>query len=290
MMSGKISCFFKIILITVILMAEFGCGNINANNSQVKPTISNDLVKTDRALEQGKVDMSSEKRTSDADTLQKVENKKTEETRDALQVKTQEYDYRNGNKYLMQYQNQSVVKQIILVEQSASEFSVAKLFLLIKGENGIWKEVLQCKAYLGKNGIDKQREGDVRTPTGDFGMTMAFGAKEDPGSLVPYTKLTNTMYLCGDREYYNQFIDVSKVNHTCSGNSEHLLSYVPQYNYALFFDYNKENVYGKGSAIFLHCFGNYPYTMGCVAVAEENMIKILRTVDRNARICIYPFQ
>ncbi len=290
MMSRKIDCFFKIILIAVVLMAEFGCGNINAKNSQVKPTISNVPVKTDRALEQGKVDTSSEKSKTDADTLQKVENKKTEETRDALLVKTQEYDYRNGNKYLMQYQNQSEVKQIILVEQSASEFSVAKLFLIIKSESGIWKEILQCKAYLGKNGIDKQREGDVRTPTGDFGMLMAFGAKDDPGSLVPYTKLTNTMYLCGDREYYNQFVDVSKIKHTCSGNSEHLLSYIPQYNYALFFDYNKDNVYGKGSAIFLHCFGNYPYTMGCVAVAEENMIKILRMVDRNARICIYPFQ
>ncbi len=290
MMSGKIDCYFKIILIAVVLMAEFGCGNINAKNSQVKPTISNVPVKTDRTLEQGKVSMSAVNSKTDVDSLKKDDNKKTEETRDTLQVKMQEYDYRNGNKYLMQYQNKSEVKQIILVEQSASEFSVAKLFLLIKSESGIWQEVLQCKAYLGKNGIDKQREGDVRTPTGDFGMLMAFGAKDDPGSLIPYTKLTNTCLLCGDREYYNQFVDVSKIKHTCSGNSEHLLSYIPQYNYALFFDYNKENVYGKGSAIFLHCFGNYPYTMGCVAVAEENMIKILRMVDRNARICIYPFQ
>lgn len=290
MMSGKIDCYFKIILIAVVLMAEFGCGNINAKNSQVKPTISNVPVKTDRTLEQGKVSMSAVNSKTDVDSLKKDDNKKTEETRDTLQVKMQEYDYRNGNKYLMQYQNKSEVKQIILVEQSASEFSVAKLFLLIKSESGIWQEVLQCKAYLGKNGIDKQREGDVRTPTGDFGMLMAFGAKDDPGSLIPYTKLTNTMYLCGDREYYNQFVDVSKIKHTCSGNSEHLLSYIPQYNYALFFDYNKDNVYGKGSAIFLHCFGNYPYTMGCVAVAEENMIKILRMADRNARICIYPFQ
>ena len=27
--------------------------------------------------------------------------------------------------------------------------------------------------------------------------------------------------------------------------------------------------------------------MGCISVAEENMIRILQTVDRNARICIY---
>ena len=78
------------------------------------------------------------------------------------------------------------------------------------------------------------------------------------------------------------------LNHICSNNSEHLIRYIPQYNYALIFDYNKENVYGKGSAIFLHCYGSYPYTLGCISVAEENMIKILKTVDKNARICIYP--
>ena len=174
------------------------------------------------------------------------------------------YGYQNGDVFLKKYQKNNAVKQILLVKQA------------------------RCNAYLGKNGIDKTQEGDRRTPTGDYGMCMAFGAKEDPGSLVPYTKLTDTMYLCGDKEYYNQFIDVSKINHICSNNSEHLIRYIPQYNYALIFDYNKENVYGKGSAIFLHCYGSYPYTLGCISVAEENMIKILKTVDKNARICIYP--
>ncbi len=174
-----------------------------------------------------------------------------------------------------------------MVEQSKETVSTGTLFLLVKNSDGAWKEKLRCKAYLGKNGLDKTREGDVRTPTGDYGFIMAFGAKDDPGSLIPYIKLTDSMYLCGDRDYYNQFIDSSKIDHRCSNNSEHLIQYIPQYNYALFIDYNKEGVYGKGSAIFLHCFGNYPYTLGCVSVAEENMKKILRTADTNSRICIY---
>lgn len=198
-----------------------------------------------------------------------------------------EYGYKNGDVFLKKYRIEPSVRQIILVAQSDTKVSDARLFLITKNAAGDWDEKLNCQAFLGKNGIDKTKEGDMRTPTGDFGMTMAFGAKDNPGSLVPYTKLTNTMYLCGDKEYYNQFIDVSKVNHTCSGNSEHLISYIPQYNYALFFDYNKENVYGKGSAIFLHCFGKNPFTLGCVAVAEENMVEILKTIDKNARICIY---
>ena len=198
------------------------------------------------------------------------------------------YGYQNGDVFLKKYQKNNAVKQILLVKQAKNEISNGILILMTKDNSNTWFEQFRCNAYLGKNGIDKTQEGDRRTPTGDYGMCMAFGAKEDPGSLVPYTKLTNTMYLCGDKEYYNQFIDVSKINHICSNNSEHLIRYIPQYNYALIFDYNKENVYGKGSAIFLHCYGSYPYTLGCISVAEENMIKILKTVDKNARICIYP--
>lgn len=198
-----------------------------------------------------------------------------------------QYGYKKGDSFLKKYRIEPSVRQIILVAQSDTIVSDAQLFLITKNTAGDWEEKLNCQAFLGKNGIDKTKEGDARTPTGDYGFIMAFGAKDNPGSLVPYTKLTNTMYLCGDKEYYNQFIDVSKVNHTCSGNSEHLLSYIPQYNYVLFFDYNKENVHGRGSAIFLHCFGNNPFTLGCIAVAEENMVKILKTVDKNARICIY---
>mgnify|MGYP002626078914 CR=1 FL=1 len=180
--------------------------------------------------------------------------------------------YGNGDVFLQKYANNDSGRQVILIARSAGTVSNGRLFLLVKDEGRTWKETLQCKAFLGKNGIDKTKEGDARTPTGDYGFIMAFGARENPGSLIPYTKLTDTMYLCGDKEYYNQFIDVSWVAHRCSHNSEHLIRYTPQYNYALFLDYNKECNYGKGSAIFLHCFGNYPYTLGCVSVAEENMV------------------
>ena len=257
----------KIFMLTLLLLAEVGCSNMSAKNANSGTVVSNVPVKTERGLQ-------NEKTGSE---------EKTKETKAALK----DFGYKNGNKYLAQYQNDSKVKQIILVEQSVAEVSTGTLFLLVKNEKGEWQEQLQCKALLGKNGIDKVREGDKRTPSGDFGFLMAFGAKEDPGSFVPYTKLTNSMYLCGDKEYYNQLIDVSKLEHRCGGNSEHMLSYVPQYNYGLFIDYNKERIFGKGSAIFLHCFGSYPFTLGCISVAEDNMVKILKAVDPNARICIY---
>lgn len=197
-------------------------------------------------------------------------------------------DYRKGNEYLKKYSAVQEVKHVILVERSDKELSVATLYLLAKDAENNWKEVFNCEAFLGKNGIHKTREGDMCTPTGDFGVTMAFGIKDDPGSIVPYTKLTNTMYVCGDREYYNKFVDTTKVNHQCGNNSEHLIKYSPTYNYSLFMDYNKEGEFGKGSAIFLHCKGNYRYTLGCISVDEARMVEILKTVDQNVRICVYP--
>ena len=83
-------------------------------------------------------------------------------------------------------------------------------------------------------------------------------------------------------------IDIRKVKASRSG--EHLLDYKPHYNYALAIDYNKNCVYKKGSAIFLHCTGSNPYTGGCVAVKQKYMKKIMQTVDKNAKICIYPKQ
>ncbi|MBR1374399.1 hypothetical protein IJ556_08140 [bacterium] len=264
----------KTLFLAFLLFSVTGCGSINAKSAQLNPVASNMTAETDSRLQEKSNNTGNE-------SLSVTVGNNSEK------VLKKEYGYRNGDKYLVQYQDNSLVKQIILVEQTETANSIGTLFLLTKNQNGDWQENLQCKAYLGKNGIDKIREGDAKTPTGDFGMLMAFGAKNDPGSLIPYTKLTDTMYLCGDKEYYNQFIDVSKIEHTCSNNSEHLIRYIPQYNYALFFDFNKENVYGKGSAIFLHCAGNNPFTLGCVSVSEENMIQILRTVDINSRICIY---
>ena len=260
--------FLKAFLLTAILVFESGCGM--ASNSVPVNKNGDTAPKQQTAI------------------TKNVEIKKPETKINDKEKANPVYGYNNGDKYLAKYQNDFSVRQLILVEQSVSDNRSATLFLLSKNDHEDWRIALECKAVLGMNGLGKTREGDAKTPIGDFGMVKAFGVKDDPGSLIPYTKLTNTMYLCSDKEYYNQFIDVSKVNHTCSSKSEHLISYQPQYNYALFFDYNKENIYGKGSAIFLHCFGSYPYTLGCIAVSEENMIKILKTVDKNSRICIYP--
>ena len=181
------------------------------------------------------------------------------------------------------YRQDDTVQDLIFVKYEGN--AKATLYLYEKDEENNWEETLCCPAYTGSNGIDKEREGDRRTPTGDFPITHAFGIQEDPGSQMEYLKVNSNHYWCGDEEHYNQLIDISKDWHRCRG--EHLIDYTKQYAYAMNIGYNTEGTYGKGSAIFLHCFGYCEYTLGCVSVAEENMIKLLQRCGEGTRICIY---
>lgn len=184
---------------------------------------------------------------------------------------------------LQKYEKSKKVNQLIFVKYKGK--SKANIVLYEK-VNGKFKKVFGCIGYVGKNGIGKKHEGDKKTPTGTYGFTKAFGIKKNPRSKIKYIKLNKYHYWSGDRRYYNQMIDIRKVKASRSG--EHLIDYKPHYNYALAIDYNKNCVYKKGSAIFLHCTGSNPYTGGCVAVKQKYMKKIMQTVDKNAKICIYP--
>ena len=150
-----------------------------------------------------------------------------------------------------------------------------------------WKKILKCKAYVGLNGLGKQREGDVKTPRGTFRLTEGFGIKENPGLKgLKYTKLNRYLYWSGERSTYNTMVDSRVLGHAPS-NSEHLLYCNPEYNYALNINYNRKHIYKKGSGIFLHCMGAKTYTHGCVAVSEINMIRIMQNTTSKTRICIY---
>lgn len=184
---------------------------------------------------------------------------------------------------LQKYRKSKKVNQLVFVKYKGKSKADVILYEKIDGK---FKRVFTCAGYVGKYGINKKREGDKRTPTGTYGFTKAFGIKSNPGSKIKYTKLNAYLYWSADRKYYNQMIDIRKVKASRAG--EHLIRYRPHYNYALAIGYNNKCIYKKGAAIFLHCTGRNPYTAGCVAVSEKYMKKIMQTVDKNAKICIYP--
>ncbi len=182
------------------------------------------------------------------------------------------------------------VDRLILVPYLGG--SDARLIMLEKvyKENGkaVWKTLLNVKAYVGKYGIGKIKEGDMKTPVGTFHPEEAFGILEDPGCKgLPYTHLKEYHYWSEESETYNKMVDVRTLGReTIAG--EHMTSFVPHYHYGMDIGYNKDCIYLKGSAIFMHCFGTNPYTGGCVAVSEEDMKKVLLHATKRMRVAIYP--
>lgn len=65
------------------------------------------------------------------------------------------------------------------------------------------------------------------------------------------------------------------------------LSISYQYQYCLNISFNEEGAPGRGSAIFLHCFGPaMPYTGGCVAIPEYIMVQVMQNVREDCVVVI----
>lgn len=177
------------------------------------------------------------------------------------------------------------VDQLILV--GGTEGSRA-LFTMYEKRGAVWTEVLNTCAYIGKNGLGKEREGDGKTPVGVFHFTKAFGIAPDPGCPLPYTQVDATDYWVGDSTspLYNQFASTRDGVTFKLDDSEHLIDYVKPYQYCLNISYNKEGTPGRGSAIFLHCYSDRRFTAGCVAIPEEAMQRVLRRLRPGCRLVI----
>ena len=211
----------------------------------------------------------------------------------------------NGSieKILLKYKSMDEVIKILIVETNnnkrdglidESEWdkikSLAKVHLYVKDTGGNWVKVFENeKAYIGISGPGKTKEGDGKTPLGEFNFVKAFGIKEKPErTILPYTKITADFYACDltSSKFYNQIIDKNVVKHECKGHGEHMIEFQPHYFYVLTIDFNKDNDPEKGSNIFVHCFGGKPYTAGCVAISEEKMKYLLETIDSFSKLCI----
>jgi L,D-peptidoglycan transpeptidase YkuD (ErfK/YbiS/YcfS/YnhG family) len=175
--------------------------------------------------------------------------------------------------------------QVVLVEYTGGSSAILTLHEKV---NGSWQQLHECAAYVGENGLDKTVAGDRRTPTGVYNLTTPFGILDDPGANMPYTKVTEYHYWCGDSssKYYNQLVDERTADRKHTSADEHLIEYKGVYNYCMFIDYNAQGTAGKGSCIFLHCMGSKKSTGGCVAIPQEDMKKVLQWAKPGVKIVI----
>ena len=187
---------------------------------------------------------------------------------------------------LAEYKDNAQVKDLVFIRYINGTDATLEYYVKDESEKSGFKLFLTTTADTAKNGIDKQIEGDARTPVGDFGLVRAIGIKENPGTKLDYLQLTDDMYLCNDEpETYNTIIDCTEVEHFCMGS--HLAGIAPDYNYAIDIDYNAECEWQKGSGIFLRVRNDKgKKSTGCVATDEESLVKILKNINKGARIII----
>ncbi len=183
------------------------------------------------------------------------------------------------------------VTQLFVVAGLGMDKTTATISMHQRDQDGSWKQILSTPGFVGKNGLcldADHREGCAQTPVGVYSFNKAFGIAADPGCAIPYFQVDENTYWSGDPDrQYNQMVDIRDVPDLVMDDSEHIVDYVYQYQYCLNISFNEDGTPGRGSAIFLHCFGPLkPYTGGCVALPENIMKLVMQNVRPDCVVVI----
>ena len=185
--------------------------------------------------------------------------------------------------------------QLFIVAAMGMDKTTAYITMHQKDDSGAWRQILSTPGFVGRNGLclDADRaEGCGQTPVGVYHFNKAFGIAADPGCALPYIQVDDNTYWSGDPDrHYNEMVDIRDVPDLVMDDSEHIVDYEYQYQYCLNISFNEDGTPGRGSAIFLHCFGPAkPYTGGCVAVPENIMRMIMQKVIPECVVVIDTFE
>ena len=181
----------------------------------------------------------------------------------------------------------NLTNQIIFVIPPNYTTSSANFYFYEK-RGDEWKQRLNISANIGKNGLGKTIEGDLKTPVGIYKFNRYFGIEDNPDTDLPYVKVNRSHYWNGDSnsDRYNQLVNYEIYQDFDRSDSEHLIEVYPGYEYAMNINYNEEGIKKKGSAIFLHCLTRRNYTAGCIAIDKLNILKVYNRLNENCYIII----
>ena len=168
--------------------------------------------------------------------------------------------------------------QLITVNSNGTTATVS----FYEKQNNSWvKSAIESEeGFVGNMGVSTEaNESSSYTPKGLYSLGTAFGIMPNPGTSMDYFTVTEDDYWVDDpnSQYYNQHVKGTENSDWSS--AEHLIESRPNYNYAVFIEYNTQPVVaGKGSAFFMHV-GNMA-TSGCVAVSEGKMVETLKWLNK----------
>ena len=176
--------------------------------------------------------------------------------------------------------------QVITVQVSGS---YATVIAWQKSGTRWIKEYSTSAARIGANGITNgatRKQNTDTTPSGTYTITQGFVVGANPGTTMPYHKVTSQDWWDEDpaSHWYNQLRTAAQggfpLTQSGADGSEHLIEYPVQYHNALVINFNMNPaVPGRGAGIFLHDLGaERGPTAGCVALPETVMAQIIRWI------------
>lgn len=174
--------------------------------------------------------------------------------------------------------------QIILVRDNSFLFFTRTTLYTMEKRGNVWQMAFEpLDAVAGAKGFAEpggKREGDGKTPSGIYPLKMTFGYDAAIRTKMPYRQASADDMWVDDPQSddYNRWI---KKQETQPASFEMMKRDDNLYKYGIIIEYNTDPVIkGNGSAIFLHIWkGKGTTTAGCVAVSEENILKILEWLD-----------
>ncbi len=190
--------------------------------------------------------------------------------------------------FLTPYENKiGQSTQMMLVRERRCIFSSGYYAYTLEKDHDDWKWVSgPMEAMIGENGFalpGEKREGDGKTPSGIFSLKRTFGYDKTVKTKMPYRQASEEDLWVDDPNAtdYNQWV---KQGETGAASYEKMKREDGQYQYGIVMEYNTDPVIkGHGSAIFFHVWKGKDFpTAGCVAVSEEDIIKIFEWLDPNA--------
>lgn len=179
------------------------------------------------------------------------------------------------------------ITQLVVIYNLKPELNTANLVALEKKE-GNWTAVFDpIEAGIGRKGFalpGKKREGDSKSPTGLFRLGLLYGYEKTVDTQMPYRQSTSEDKWIDDPESpdYNKPIK----GETKAKSFENLKISSDEYKLCMVIEYNMHPIVkGMGSAIFMHLsFGeSVNPSSGCVVLTPENMIKLLKWMNPNAK-------
>ena len=160
--------------------------------------------------------------------------------------------------------------------------------IIIKNKDTLLCDEFKFKCAIGAHGTTSlKNEGDKKTPKGIFSLGPVYYRKDRIlkfQTKLKKIKITKIMGWCDDvdSEYYNKLFKIKN-------NISHEKLHKKNRNYDLLIPikYNSSKIIKKkGSAIFLHLTNNYKPTLGCIALKKNDMIILLRLINKKTKIKI----